>query len=173
MYLYPMGDDDTPINSNSLYKSAEVIDVNSEEYEEDEESKELFESNNQYKRITKQWLIAQEVARFSLFLSGTSWLFLVFRSVNWFPLVVSLFVLSFLGVGLTFSLAWGKLKSIDKIRLFVAAILIGFSAAISGSDIIYLSFINNQILALSIVVSVLVVITLIGIFSYKNKVLRY
>ena len=172
MYLYPMGDDDTPINSNSLYKSAEVIDVELEEYE-DQESRELFESNNQYKRITKQWLIAQEVARFSLFLSGTSWLFLVFRSVNWFPLVVSLFVLSFLGVGLTFGLAWSKLKSLDKIRLFAAGILTGFSAAISGSDIIYYWFMTNQILALSIVVSVLVVITLIGVFTIKNKVLRY
>lgn len=172
MYLYPMGDDDTPINPNSLYKSAEVIDVDSEEYE-DEESKELFESNNQYKRITKQWLIAQEVARFSLFLSGTSWLFLLFRSVNWFPLVVSLFVLFLLGAGLTFSLAWSKLKSLDKIRLFVAGILTGFSAAISGSDIVYLSFMNNQMLALSIVVSVLVILTLIGIFSIRTKVLRY
>lgn len=177
MYLYPMGDDsENAINTNSLYKSAEVIDVDSLDYEDDE-SKEVLVENNLYKRISKQWLIAQEVARFSLFASSTSFLFLVFRSINWFPLVVSLFVLSFLVVIGVFSLAWNKLKVIDKVRLFTAGILTGLSAAVSSSDVIYLTFMSNQVIALSIGISVLVVITLIGILfgvlSYKRKIIRY
>ena len=61
----------------------------------------------------------------------------------------------------------------DKIRLFVLGVTTGLSAAISGSDIIYTWFMSNQLLVLSISVSVLVVISLIGVLKYKSKVLRY
>ena len=172
MYLYPMGNDDEAINPKSLYKSAEVIDVESEEYE-DNKTKELFDSNHQYKRITRQWLIAQDIARLVLFASSTSWLFLLFRAINWFPLVVILFILFFLVIGIIFTLNWGKLSNMDKIRLFVLGVTTGLSAAISGSDIIYTWFMSNQLLVLSISVSVLVVISLIGVLKYKSKVLRY
>lgn len=177
MYLYPMGDDsEKAINPNTLYKSAEVIDVDSIDYEDDE-NKEVLSENNLYKRITKQWLIAQEIARFTLFASCTSFLFLVLRSLNWFPLVVSLFVLLLLGVGLTFGIAWNRLSIINRVRLFSVGILTGLSAAISGSDIIYLFFISNQMMVLTIMSIGLTVVTLIGILfgvlAYKRKVLRY
>jgi hypothetical protein len=166
-----MGDEsDNPIDPKSLYKSAEIIDVESEEYEEEE----LLSQNNKYKRITKQWLIAQEISYFTLFLSGSSWIFLVFRAVNWFPLVLGSIVLCFLVIGVIFSLSWGKLKVLDKVRLFLLGLSVALGSGISGSDIIYLTFMNNQLLILSLVVSVLVLITLIGILIYrKTKVLRY
>jgi len=170
MYLYPMGDDNgSAIDPKNIYKSAEIIDVESEQYEEEE----LLSQNNQYKRITKQWLILQEVSRAILFTSGTSWIFLVFRSINWFPLVIGLNILFFLAIGVIFSMSWSKLKVIDRVRLFVSGIATGFASAISGSDILYFWFMNNQILALSIVVTVLVVLSLIGILGYRTKVLRY
>ncbi len=170
MYLYPMGDDEgSAIDPKNIYKSAEIIDVESEEYEEEE----LLSQNNQYKRITKQWLMLQEISRIILFTSGTSWIFLVFRSINWFPLVIGLNVLFLLIIGVMFAMSWSKLKVIDRIRLFAGGIATGFASAISGSDILYYWFMNNQILVSSIVVSVLVVLSLIGVLGYKYKVLRY
>lgn len=170
MYLYPMGDEpNNQIDPKSIYKSAEIIDVEANEYDK----KELLNENNQYKRITKQWLILQEISRFILFTSGVSWIFLVFRSINWFPLVIGLNILFLLVIGVIFSVSWNKLRVIDRIRLFVGGVTSGFASAISGSDILYFWFINNQILALSLVVSVLIVISLIGIFKLKSKVLRY
>lgn len=172
MFMYPMGDEpSTPVTP---YKSAEVtIDVDSEDYEEEED--EVIPVNNDlYKRITKQWVLAQELTGLTIFTSGTSLLFLIFRSIEWFVVVLALFGLVLVGVGLVFTFAWGQLKTLDRFRLFAGGIGTGFAAAISGSDLMLDWLSKNQQLAVTVLVGFLVVagfagIRFVGGFLLKRK----
>ena len=170
MYMYPMGDEqNTPITP---YKSAEVtIDVDSEDYEENEV---IPTDNDLYKRITKRWILAQELAGLTIYTSGASLLFLIFRSIDWFVVVLALFGLALVGVGLVFVFAWGQLKTLDRFRLFAGGVGTGFAAAISGSDLMLDWLSMNQQLAITVLVGFLVVAVFAGIrftsgFLLKRK----
>lgn len=159
MFMYSMGDDDnTPVTP---YKSAEVtIDVDSEDYEQEEV---IPTDNDLYKRITKRWILAQELAGLTIFTSGASLLFLILRSIDWFVVVLALFGLALVGVGLIFTFAWGQLKTLDRFRLFAGGVGTGFAAAISGSDLMLDWFSKNQQLAITVLVGFLVVAVFAGI----------
>ena len=170
MYMYPMGDEqNTPITQ---YKSAEVtIDVDSEDYEENEV---IPTDNDLYKRITKRWILAQELAGLTIYTSGASLLFLIFRSIDWFVVVLALFGIALVGVGLVFVFAWGQLKTLDRFRLFAGGVGTGFAAAISGSDLMLDWLSMNQQLAITVLVGFLVVAVFAGIrftsgFLLKRK----
>lgn len=158
--LYTMGEE--PSNTVRVINEPEAIDV---EYIESEDKV----KNDLYQRITKQWVIAHEIAGLSIFTTGMSWLFLVFRSINWFPAVISLFTITLISCVLIFSISWGQLSLMNKIRLFMGGIGTGFALAISGSDILYYWFIQNQVLAVSLSVISLLVLVVIIISLLKRK----
>jgi|GEM_PF-3947430 len=159
MFMYPMGEEEnTPITP---YKSAEVtIDVASEDYAENDV---IPIENDLYKRVTKQWVLAQELAGLTIFISGASLLFLIFRSIDWFVVVIALFGLALVGVGLIFAFTWGQLKTLDKFRLFTGGIGTGFAAAISNSDLMLDWLAKNQQLAVTVLVGFLVVAALTAV----------
>lgn len=140
MYMYPMGEETNP--PVTPYKSAEVsaIDVDSEDYEEEV----ISTDNDLYKRITKRWMLAQELAGLTIYTSSISLLFLVLRSIDWFVVVLALFGLVLVGLGLMFSFAWTQFKTLDRFRLFAVGIGTGFAAAVSGWDIALDWFYKNE-----------------------------
>jgi hypothetical protein len=167
MFMYPMGEEsNSPITP---YKSAEVtIDVDSENYEEDEV---VPTSNDLYKRVTKQWVLAQELAGLTVYTSGASLLFLILRSIDWFVVALVLSGLALLGVGLIF-FAWGQLKTLDRFRLFASGVGTGFAAAISGSDLMLGWLSKNQQLAVTVLVGFLVVVAFVGVKFVSSFLLK-
>jgi len=166
--MYPMGEETNP--PVTPYKSAEVsaIDVDSEDYEEEV----ISTDNDLYKRITKRWILAQELAGLTIYTSSISLLFLVLRSIDWFVVVLALFALALTGVGLVFSFAWGQLKTLDRFRLFAGGVGTGFGAAISGSDLMLDWLSMNQRLVITVLVGFLVVVIFAGFKFASNSLLK-
>lgn len=168
MFMYPMGEESNPLITP--YKSAEVtIDIDSEDYEQDEV---IPTSNDLYKRVLKQWVLAQELAGLTVYTSCSSLLFLVFRSIDWFVAALALFGLVLVGVGLIFAFAWGQLKTLDRFRLFAGGVGTGFAAAISGSDLMLNWLSKNQQLAVTVLVGFLVVATFVGVKFVSSFLLK-
>ena len=162
MFLIPMGEDDN--NQSNPYKSANVgedfIDVTPDQ----DEGEVIPTDLNLYKRITKQWLILQEVAGFTILTAVAAFAFVIFRSANYFPLVIGLFLLSIGFVVMMFAFSWGQLKTLDRIRYFYGVVGVGFAAAVSGHDIMTNWISRNQQIVMG-VVSGFVVIGLLLAFK--------
>lgn len=168
MFMYPMGEESNP--PITPYKSAEVtIDIDSEDYEPDEV---IPTSNDLYKRVLKQWVLAQELAGLGIYTSCASLLFLVFRSIDWFVVALILFGLVLVGVSLIFAFAWGQLKTLDRFRLFAVGVGTGFAAAVSGSDLMLNWLSKNQQLAVTVLVGFLVVATFEGVKFVSSFLLK-
>lgn len=169
MFLVPMGENNDDKNRSNFYKSANVdddfIDVSSSD--EDEDSELLPVDLDLYKRITKQWLIFQEVAGFTIVTAGASTLFILFRSVNYFPLVIGLFGLSIAFVVIMFAFSWRQLKTLDNIRYFFCVVGIGFAAAVSGHDVIVNWISKNPQVIMGVSVG-LVTIAFLAAFKVVN-----
>lgn len=146
MFLVPMGENNDKDNNRSgFYKSAnvdDVIDVTSDDEYEDSEV--LPTDLNLYKRITKHWLIFQEVAGFNILTAVASFAFVVLRSANYFAFVIGLLGLSIAFVVIMFAFSWKQLKSLEKIRYFLIIVGTGLAATVAGHDIMANWISKNQ-----------------------------
>lgn len=162
MFLVPMGENDDKDNRPSgFYKSANIDDVIDVDSNDENVDSELLPTDlNLYKRITKHWLIYQEVAGFSISVAVASFVFLLLRSATYFPFVIGLLGLAVAFVVMIFAFSWKQLRTIEKIRYFLLAVGAGLATIVAGHDLLAIWISKNQ----QITNGVLAGFAIIGLF---------
>jgi hypothetical protein len=160
MFMLPREESEKS-RSPKIYKSA-AIDAEYVDLTPEQQQELISTEYDKYQRLTKLWILGQEIAGQITVMSVASFLFVLFRSANWFGWVIFLFGFSILAVVVVYTASWKHMKPIERVRYFFYSASIGCAAVISGSDIIGDWVYAHQALVKGVLIGTAIILTATG-----------